>query len=37
MNDLQSRWDIHVELEDLNAEAVALAERIAGNFEELLA
>jgi len=21
MNDLRSRWDIHVELEDLNAEA----------------
>ena len=26
---------IHVELEDLNAEAVRLAERIRKNFEEL--
>ena len=35
MNDLQSRWDIHVELEELNAEAVRLAATIKKNFEEL--
>ena len=31
MNDLQSRWDIHVEMEDLNAEAATIKK----NFEEL--
>ena len=31
MNDLQSRWGIHVELEDLNAEAAI----IKRNLEEL--
>jgi type I restriction enzyme M protein len=35
MNGLQSRWDFHVELEDLNAEAVMLAASIKKNFEEL--
>jgi len=35
MNDLQSRWGIHVELEDLNAEAATLAAIITKNFEEL--
>ena len=35
MNDLQSRWDLHVELEDLNAEAATLAVAIKKNFEEL--
>jgi len=35
MNDLQSRWDIHVELEDLNAEAARLAAIIKKNFEEV--
>ncbi len=35
MNDLQSRWDIHVELEDLNAEAAKLAASIKKNSEEL--
>ena len=35
MNDLQSRWDFHVELEDLNAEAAVLAVGIKKNFEEL--
>ena len=34
MNDLQSRWDIHVGLEDLNAEAASLAAIIEKNFEE---
>jgi len=29
MNDLQSRWDIHVELEDFNAEAATIKK----NFE----
>lgn len=29
------RWDIFVESEDLNAEAVQLATRIKKNFEEL--
>jgi type I restriction enzyme M protein len=33
MNNLQSRLDIHVELEDLNAEAVKLAAIIKKNFE----
>ena len=33
MNDLQSRWDIHVELEDLNAEAAVLAVGIKKSFE----
>ena len=28
MNNLQSRWGIHVELEDINAEAVRLAAAI---------
>jgi len=31
MNDLHSRWDIHVELEDLNAEVATIKK----NFEEL--
>ena len=35
MNDLQSRWEIHVEMEDLNAEATMLASTIKKNFEEL--
>ena len=35
MNDLQSRWDIHVELEDLNAEAAKPAASIKKNSEEL--
>ena len=35
MNDLQSRWGIHVELEDLNAEAVKLARTNKMKFEEL--
>ena len=34
MNDLQSRWDIHVELEGLNAEAATLAAIIKKSFEE---
>ena len=35
MNDLQSRWNIDVELEELNLEAVKLAGTIKKNFEEL--
>jgi len=35
MNDLQSRLDIHVELEDLNAEAVKLAAIINKHLVEL--
>ena len=35
MNNLQSRWDFHVELDDLNDEAVKLAATIKKNFEEL--
>ena len=35
MNDLQSREDIHVEMEDLNAEAAMLAATIMKNLEEL--
>jgi len=35
MNDLQSQWDIHVKLEDLNDEAVKLAAIIEKNYEEL--
>jgi len=35
MNDLQSRWGIHVELEDLNAEVARLAAIIKKNLEEL--
>ena len=35
MNDLQSRWAIHVELEDLNAGVATLAAIIMKNFEEL--
>jgi len=35
MNDLQSRWDIHVELDDLNAEAVRLAATVKKSFEEV--
>ena len=31
MNDLQSRWDIHVELDDLNDEAATIKK----NFEEV--
>ncbi len=35
MNNLQSRWDIHVELEDLNAQTATLAGTIKKNFEEV--
>ena len=35
MNDLQSRWDVHVEMEDLNAEAATLVATINKNFEEV--
>ena len=35
MNNLQSRWGIHVELEDLNAEALKLVAIIEKNFEEV--
>ena len=35
MNDFQSRGDIHVEMEDLNAEVVKLAAIIKKNFEEV--
>jgi type I restriction enzyme M protein len=35
MNDLQSRGDIHVELEGFNAEVATLAATIKKNFEEL--
>ena len=35
MNDLQSRWDIHVDLEDLNAEAAKLAATTKKSFEEV--
>jgi hypothetical protein len=35
MNDLQSRWEILVELEDLNAEAATLIATIKKNLEEL--
>ena len=35
MNDLQSRWDIHVELEGFNVEALKLVATIKENFEEL--
>ena len=35
MNDLQSQLDIHVELEDLNAEPATLAVAIKKNFEEV--
>jgi hypothetical protein len=35
MNDFQLRGDIHVEIEDLNAEVVKLAVIIKKNFEEL--
>ena len=35
MNNLQSRWAIHVELEDLNDGAVTLAATIKKNYEEL--
>ena len=35
MNDLQSRLDIPVELEDLNAEVTSLAAIIKKNFDEL--
>ena len=37
MNDLQSRWDIHVELEDLNAEAAKLAAVIKYNVTSIIA
>ena len=35
MNDFQSRGDIHVEMEDLNAEAAMLAATIMKNLEEV--
>ena len=35
MNDLRSRWGIHMEMEDLNDETVKLAAIIKKNFEEL--
>ncbi len=35
MNDVQSRGDIHIELEDLNAEAATPAAIIKKNLEEL--
>ena len=35
MKDLQSRGDIHVEMEDINAETVKLAATIKEYFEEL--
>jgi len=35
MNDLQSRWDIHMELEDLNAEVATLAAIIKKNFGDV--
>ena len=35
MNDLQTRWEFHVELEDLNVEAARLAAGIKKNFEEV--
>jgi hypothetical protein len=35
MNDLRSRGDIRVELEDLNAEVATLAATIKKNLEEL--
>ena len=34
MNDLQSRWDIRVELEDLNVEAAVLVGIINKNLKE---
>lgn len=34
MNDLQSRLDIHVKLEDLNLEAARLVATINKNLEE---
>ncbi len=35
MNDFQSRGDIHVEMEDLNAEVATLAAINKKNLEEL--
>jgi hypothetical protein len=35
MNDLQSRGDIHVEMEDLNNEAATLIATIKKNLEEV--
>jgi hypothetical protein len=35
MNDLQSRWGIHVALEDLNLEAAVLAAIIKKNLEDV--
>ena len=35
MNNFQSRWDIHVELEDLNSESATLATIINKSFGEL--
>jgi hypothetical protein len=35
MNDLQSRWDIHLEWEYLNAETAGLAANIKKNLGEL--
>ena len=35
MNDVQSRWNVHVELKGLNTEAVTLAGTIKKNLEEV--
>ena len=35
MNDLQSRWEIHVVLEGFNTKAASLAGGIKRNFEEV--
>ncbi len=35
MNDFQSRGDIHVEMEDLNAEVATLVATIKKSLEEL--
>ncbi len=36
MTDLQSRWGIHIELEDINAEAATLAPTTKKSFEEVV-
>ena len=35
MNDFQSRWDTHVDQEDLNADVMELVAIIKKNLEEL--